>query len=838
MWGKVSHRKGMEERLAGGYNCRNCGAIVTADQRFCANCGLSIGAQQLKEEHYDTTPLFRQASLLEEENTNVRGVIGSTVAGNLLGNRYRVVRLVDKGSFGIIYEALDTRFQAKRTVAIKEMSDAHLNATDKAQFVTSVRQEANLLAQLKHANLPGVIDFFAERGNVYLVMEFIRGTTLEKQLEMAGGPLNERLVMEWTLQLCDVLNYLHSRPQPIIFRDLKPSNIMINEEGKIKLIDFGIARIFKTEASHDTVTLGSRNFAAPEQYGLGQSDPRTDIYALGATLYALLTGTAPIDALLRQANLGLFRGPRELNPKLSIIAEQIVLKAMSLEPKNRFQSVIDMFYTIGSSGLVPFTSGDTLPSVNMSQRFSDPQMQALSSFSATLHQPSQTPTLLTPASAISGEMIFPNVVDHPITDPSGPPPSAPSQAPDSGRMSRRHLLIGGIGAATAIALGGTAVGYFLSNKGSNTITRIAAGNSIAIPFTCSTEKQTWMQASVNAFHKTGASVGGKTIQIDLDLRGSLDGQQKILNGTIQPIIWSPASFLELNQLSSAWQQGHAGKDVIINSGTLQAKSLVSSPLVFAFWRDRAEAFLRHYPSVDWPSIHDALKQTSWANIGGLSVWGPVKFGHTRPDQSNSGLLTITLLAYAFYNEERGLTVPKIDNPQFLSYFNDIEGAVSAFGRSSGTFYQNVVIPLGAPEFDIIATYENLVLTGEKLAITTQQEPLRLFYPSLNIVSDHPFAILQGSWVTPEQQMAAQKFRDFLLSPEQQRLALTTGFRPSTPGIQITDNVPGNVFLQQSSYNISPKVEITPLANVPTTAVINELIKQWKAYYDGSPTTLG
>jgi serine/threonine protein kinase len=765
--GEVSHRKGME-RLAAGHTCRNCGAKVTAGERFCANCGSLIAAQQLDEEHYETISLVTSASLIEEEEMNVRGLAGSTVAGNLLGNRYRVIRLADKGGFGVIYEALDTRFQAKRTVAIKEMSNAHLDATEKAQFVTSVRQEADLLVQLKHSNLPDVIDFFEESGKVYLVMEFIRGTTLERRLQMAGGPLDESIVMGWTLQLCDVLNYLHTRPQPIIFRDLKPSNIMVNEEGKIKLIDFGIARFFKTEASHDTETLGSRNFAAPEQYGLGQSDARTDIYALGATLYALLTGTAPVDAPLRQADLGLLRAPRELNPKLSIIAEQIVLKAMSLEPKNRFQSAIDMFYTIGSSGLVPFSP----------------------------------------------------------------------KSPDSGRMSRRRLLIGGIGAAAAIALGGTAVGYLLSNKGSNTVTTSVAANSISIPFTCSTEKQAWMQASVDAFHKTGASVGGKTIHIDLDLRGSLDGQQKILNGTIQPIVWSPASFLELNQLSSAWQKGYAGKDIIINSGALQAKSLVSSPLVFAFWRDRAEAFLKYYPSVDWPSIHDALKQSSWANIGGSSVWGPVKFGHTRPDQSNSGLLTITLLAYSFYNEERGLTVPQIDNPQFLGYLNDFEGAVTAFGRSSGTFLNNVVIPLGAPEFDIVATYENLVLTGEKLAITTQQEPLRLFYPSLNIVSDHPFAILQGNWVTSEQQMAAQMFRDFLLSPQQQRLALTTGFRPSTPGIQITDKVPGNVFLQQSSYNISPKVEITPLANVPTSTVINELIKQWKNYYDGSPTALG
>jgi hypothetical protein len=411
-------------------------------------------------------------------------------------------------------------------------------------------------------------------------------------------------------------------------------------------------------------------------------------------------------------------------------------------------------------------------------------------------------------------------------------------APEPKQVSRRHLLAAGLGAAGILALGGTAAAYFLSNRGSSLGTGRSAANTISVPFTCSTEKVDWMTAAVNAFHQSNATIGGKTIQIELDLRGSLDGQQKILNGAIQPIIWSPASFLELNQLITAWEQTHAGKDVIILSGDLQPRQLVFSPLVFAAWQDRSEVLLRQYSSIDWPSIHEALKLGSWADIGGQSTWGPVKFGHTRPDKSNSGLLAVTLLAYSFFKEQRELTVKQIDNPQFLSYFNDIEGAVSAFGRSSGTFLTNVVIPLGPPEFDIIATYENLILTNNKTAVAVQHQPLQLFYPNLNIISDHPLAILQGNWVTHEQQMAAQTFRDFLLAAPQQRLALATGFRPANVNVHITDNVPRNVFLQQSPYNITPKPDIEPLAQVPINAAINELIKQWKINYDGSPTTLG
>ncbi|HEX6108330.1 MAG TPA: serine/threonine-protein kinase, partial [Ktedonobacteraceae bacterium] len=659
-------------------------------------------------------------------------------------------------------------------------------------------------------------------------------------LEITGGPLDEAVVMRWALQLCDVLNYLHTRQPPIIFRDLKPSNVMVTQERQIKLIDFGIARIFKVQADTDTHTLGSRSYAAPEQYGSGQSDARTDIYALGATLYKLLTGVTPLEVPMRQANAALFRTPSELNPSLSIDTEQIILTAMNLQPRDRFQSAIDMFYAIGSIGEVSFNAGGESPVTgpHISLEYpGDPQKLSALGLSATLHKPTPIPPSLTPESGGSGGLAaLPNMKSYPVTNPPGLPPVTPT--PEPKRLSRRRVLAAGLGAAGILALGGSAAAYLFSNRGSGSVIDRSAANTISVSFTCSTEKVDWMTAAVQAFHQSNATVGGKTIQIELDLRGSVDAQQKILNGTIQPIIWSPASFLELNQLTTAWEQAHAGKDVVILSGDLQPKPLVFSPLVFAAWKDRAEVLLRYYASIDWPSIHDALKLSNWTDIGGQSTWGPVKFGHTRPDKSNSGLLAITLLAYSFFKEQRELTVQQIDNPQFLSYFNDIEGAVYGFGRSSGTFLTNVVIPQGPPEFDLIATYENLILTNNKTAMAVQHQPLQLFYPSLNILSDHPFAILQGDWVTPEQQMAARTFRDFLLAAPQQRLALATGFRPANVNVHITDNAPGNVFLQQSSYNITPKPDIEPLAQFPTSTVINELIKQWKIKYDGSPTTLG
>jgi ABC-type branched-subunit amino acid transport system substrate-binding protein len=263
------------------------------------------------------------------------------MAGSLIGGRYRITEMIGKGGFGAIYKATDERFQ-KRIVALKEMSDAQLSPNEKAKALQDFQNEANLLVQLNHPNLPNVSDFFEEGGKAYLVMEFIEGKNLEKVQEEQNDPLDECLVMGWALQLCAVLNYLHTQSPPIIFRDLKPANVMVTSKGEIKLIDFGIARIFKAAAKKDTMLLGTKGYAPLEQYGRGQSDARSDIYALGATLYSLLTKNEPIDAPVRTIHPDLFSHPSQFNPKISPAVEAIILKAMALKPEDRYQTAADV----------------------------------------------------------------------------------------------------------------------------------------------------------------------------------------------------------------------------------------------------------------------------------------------------------------------------------------------------------------------------------------------------------------------------------------------------------------------------------------------------------------
>ena len=825
--------------------------------------------------------------------------IGGLPPGTLLDKRYRVIRLVGKGGFGAVYEASDERFQGGR-VAVKELTPSHLNPTKRAAAIANSRREGNLLRSLDHPNLPKVSDFFEENGNAYLVMDFITGKTLKQEQADRGGPLEELRVMGWALELCDVLYYLHTQSPPIIFRDLKPANVMLTTSAQIKLIDFGIARFFKPAADQDTQFVLTPGFAPLEQYGQGQTDERSDIYALGATLYTLLTTAVPADSLMRQINPQMFRTPRQINPKISIVTENVILKAIATDPQHRFQSVLEMYRAIVIGGIAVQRQSGTLHSRFIQQNSIQssslgtariqpdspsqpiqnampnsgpypPPLSASTPFSgpppAPIRYPTQGPSsgpyppyvpaqvsdsgpyppyvpVQPPASGPypppgSAQAPIPGAPQQPLPYPTPMPiPAAPQQTgpqKQGGGVSRRDVLIGLGAAAAAVAAAGAGFYFFSSRRGKTPASVV--GPTITLNFTYSTEKQNWIRTVTDTFNQKNLTLNKKSIQVVLDPRGSGEGQTKILSGEIKPTAWSPASFLELSQLSTNWGQKHPGSD-IISSGTLSARSLVFSPLVFAIWKERADVLLKHYNgTVDWTTIHDALTKANWADIGGQSAWGPVKFGQTSPVASNSGLLTITLMAYAFFKKQRGLTVADVNDVQFQQFFQDFEAAVNAFGKSSGSFLSMVVIPLGPADYDITTTYENLVLSDQVQAMERQQQSLQLFYPSTNILSDHPFAILKGDWVTTEEQQAAAMFRDFLLDKPQQQLALATGFRPTNSNVSINDKVSNNLFRNQPP-DINVSQQIQAFAQAPRGDVINALLDLWSKNYGTVPLTTG
>ncbi len=227
---------------------------------------------------------------------------GQLVRGHLLKQRYRILDCVGEGGFAAVYKAADILF-GQRLVAVKEMSQSNLNPQELVAATVAFQREAHLLVDLSHPHLPRIYDQFAQERRWYLVMDFIEGQTLEELLTTTNQRLPVEKVLQIAIELCRVLDYLHTRQPPIIFRDLKPSNIMLTPDEHLYLIDFGIARHFKPGQSKDTTAFGTLGYAAPEQFGKSQTTPRTDIYSLGATLHHLITGNDPSLTPFRFASL-------------------------------------------------------------------------------------------------------------------------------------------------------------------------------------------------------------------------------------------------------------------------------------------------------------------------------------------------------------------------------------------------------------------------------------------------------------------------------------------------------------------------------------------------------
>lgn len=256
--------------------------------------------------------------------------------GSLIDGKYKILNKVGQGGMSVVYLAMNEK--ANKQWAIKEVRK------DGVKDFEIVKQglvaETDLLKKLSHPSLPSIIDVIEGPDTFLIVMDYIQGNPLSKALEEYGAQPQE-YVIEWAKQLCDVLEYLHTRTPPIIYRDMKPANIMLKPDGNICLIDFGTAREFKEKNLADTTCLGTVGYAAPEQFGgMGQTDARTDIYCLGATLYHLVTGRNPCDPPYEILPI------RQVNPALSSGLERIIQKCTQRNPDDRYQSCAELMYAL------------------------------------------------------------------------------------------------------------------------------------------------------------------------------------------------------------------------------------------------------------------------------------------------------------------------------------------------------------------------------------------------------------------------------------------------------------------------------------------------------------
>lgn len=295
--------------------CAGCGTFPPPGARYCPTCGHDLKSATLSR------------------------ATGQLPTNHVLYKRYVIARTLARGGQSAVYLAKDSLENGAER-AIKELSDSALPAAQRQQAVNGFMREADILYRLNHPALTRLFEIFVEEGKHYLVMEYVPGHTLEEELLAAGKPLEWRHVARWAVELCDVFGYLHSQSPAVIYRDLKPPNVMLTPGGPIKLIDFGIARWFHPARTHDTTQLGTDGYAAMEQYA-GRSEPRSDLYALGACLYHLLTGRVPTAAPQRMAGQPL--APiHDWNPEVPETLERVIAQSMRLDAADRFADATRM----------------------------------------------------------------------------------------------------------------------------------------------------------------------------------------------------------------------------------------------------------------------------------------------------------------------------------------------------------------------------------------------------------------------------------------------------------------------------------------------------------------
>ncbi len=336
---------------------------------------------------------------------------------------------------------------------------------------------------------------------------------------------------------------------------------------------------------------------------------------------------------------------------------------------------------------------------------------------------------------------------------------------------------------------------------------------VAIGIAYGTEKKKWLEWAVTEFAKTES---GKKIKINLIPMGSVEGAEAVLRQDKRIHVWSPASGLVHDLLAEPWQKEH-GTDPILSDAPLAL-----TPMVIVMWEDRYEAFLAKYHEVNFNTISQALnEQTGWAAIANKPEWGLFTFGHTAPNQSNSGLLTLVLMAYDYANVFRGLKPEQIMDEGFITWLKETQSNIGNTEHSTGTL-MNTLLQRGPSEYSGVVVYENLALANLDKAKGRWGRGIKVIYPTRSIWNDNPYYILNVPWSSQEQRDAAKLFEQFLLSEPAQRVARDEYlFRPASVDLPILD-------AHSAFRRLQDIVQIdVPTIQRPTAEVLKQLLQIWQ-----------
>jgi ABC-type glycerol-3-phosphate transport system substrate-binding protein len=678
--------------------------------------------------------------------------------GREIAQRYKILGRVGEGSMGQIYRAYDQHLE---TDVVLKFPVAAEDTLEGPGFLIRFEREVRSLVRLSHPHIVKVVDVGQLEGRPYVVMQYLAGGSLKSRLE--SGPRGEPQPMtplslqDWLPDVARALDFIHD--QDHIHRDVKPGNILFDEHGNAFLGDFGIIKALAADdsgARENSQTApgflaGTPNYVAPEIVMGRPFDGRADQYALAMTVHEVLSGTNCMSDVTPSAtivNQTIVVPPPldELVPEVPQSLSDAIVRGLAKDPEDRFESCVALAHEV--MGSLSLSSGSTATRLN-----------------AAPHPSDRSPSTRTGVR-------------------SAPRPAG--KAGGGGRQPSRRFAAAV--ALLALVLIAAIVGWGLvasrrDGKGPGPDAAgpaTAAAERVAINVAFGTEKEKWLKEALAAFEQTPE---GRRVQVNLVGLGSVEGAQAVLDGPgpVPIHVWSPASSAYRDVFEKEWRIKHSGAPI------LQEENLALTPMVFVLWKSRYEPFIKRYGKVNFQTIAVAMGESGgWASIGDQPTWGLFKFGHAQPSKSNSGLLTLVLMAYEFSHKERGLTTADVTQPAFQAWLKAFEQGVARPGgsltHSTGTLMREMVLR-GPSQYDCLMVYENLAIDYLDDARRRWGE-LQVVYPEENLWNEHPYYILNVPWSAPAQREAARHFLDFLISEPIQRRALAHGFRPGNPSVAV------------------------------------------------------
>jgi serine/threonine-protein kinase len=698
-------------------------------------------------------------------------------------------------------------------------------------------------------------------------------------------PMPPGSLSDWLLDVAKALDFIHAqkhihrdvKPANILFD--RHGHAFLGDFGIIKALTADEVDGRENSLTAPGFLVGTPNYVAPEIVMGRPFDGRVDQYSLAMTVHEVLSGANCMEgptpsATVVNQTMVVPPGLSELVPTIPRRLSDAILRGLAKEPSERFESCASLAHEI-LAGIPATTNGDSAATLNTATSRGRPgqvpcpaceaplpvgrehaggrvrctRCQALSSVSLLSSNTVQL-KLLEPV-PVSAAAPVRAIVEAPDGDEGEPDPSAATvlaapivagKEPRPGNLTRRSAMkwawvaaaIAGIG-LSALLLATFVRGQRDSSRGGTeppgesgigdrVADHAAQPGSIApalqnarveINVAYGTEKQKWLEEATEAFQKTSA---GKEIDVKLHGMGSLEGARAVSGGPAPvPIhVWSPASSAYRDTFEREWRTKHDHAPII------KSDNLALTPMVFVMWEARHAPFLKKFGKLSFRTVGEAMHESGgWQTIAQQPDWGRFKFGHTDPNLSNSGLLTLVLMGYEFNKKEHNLTQSDVVVGEFQRWFAEFERAVSRPGgsltSSTGTLMREMVLR-GPSQYDCLLIYENLAIDYLEAARDRWGE-LHVDYPEPNIWNEHPYYILDVPWSDTKQRAAAAEFLKFLMSEPIQKRALEHGFRPGNPSVSV--RFAESPLLRYAKQGL--KIDLPRMCEPPPESVIEDLL---------------